>query len=390
MRKLVVLVMLALGLLLLTPAVSSASTPTLKSLAKSFKALQKQVKTLNATVKAADGKIVSLQTTVGTQASAIATLQGKVTTQASAITTLQSVVGADASHGLRKSVADIAANPALGLSWLPTYLSLDKNAINGVIGPNIVFQGCNLQIKSTTSETDSGGLGNLIVGWDNEPGGTLPSPFRSGSNNLVCGDENNFTSYGCFVTGYQNRATGDCASVSGGEDNQATGDCASVSGGTENQATNEDDSVSGGEANYASGGESSVSGGAANYASDRYASVSGGYYNKAESGAPPSAAATVSRSTTRASTTPGKPAPTSTSERRCPERRANTTATSVAASPAGGAVCVAGRVAEVRVLLQDEREVIPQARAAQSGDPVRDAIAVKTILRASALTFARH
>ena len=283
MRKLVVLILVALGVLLVTPAVASASTPTLKSLAKSFKALQKQVKTLNATVKAADTKIVILQTTVGTQASSITALQGKVTSQASTITTLQSVVGADASHGLRKSVADIAANPALTLSWLPSYLSLDTNGENGVVGPNIVFTGCNLNIRSTTNESDTSGLGNLIVGWDNESGGALPSPYRSGSNNLVCGDENNFTSYGCFVAGYQNQATAEDASVSGGEDNHATGDCASVSGGAENQATNEADSVSGGEANYASGGESSVSGGVDNYASNGYASVSGGYYNKAES-----------------------------------------------------------------------------------------------------------
>ena len=84
------------------------------------------------------------------------------------------MVGADASHGLRKSVATIAANPALTLSWLPTYLSLDESAENGVIGPNIVFQGANVHVRSTTSDGDGTGTGNLIVGWD-ELGEPTPS-----------------------------------------------------------------------------------------------------------------------------------------------------------------------------------------------------------------------
>ena len=41
MRKLVVLILVVLGLLLLVPAAASASAPTLNSLAKSLKALQK-------------------------------------------------------------------------------------------------------------------------------------------------------------------------------------------------------------------------------------------------------------------------------------------------------------------------------------------------------------
>jgi uncharacterized protein YlxW (UPF0749 family) len=94
MKKLVVLIIVTLGLVLLAPASASASTPTLKRLAKSVVSLQKQVKTLKA----------------------------KVAAQATTIASLQS-------------------NPALTLSWLPTYLSLDTNAENGVAGPNITFAG---------------------------------------------------------------------------------------------------------------------------------------------------------------------------------------------------------------------------------------------------------
>jgi hypothetical protein len=45
MRKLVVFIIVLLTLALLVPAAASASTPSLKSLAKTVKALQKQVKT---------------------------------------------------------------------------------------------------------------------------------------------------------------------------------------------------------------------------------------------------------------------------------------------------------------------------------------------------------
>src|ERR1035437_5691368 len=146
MRKLVVLVLVALGLLLVSPAVASASTPTLKSLAKSLTALQKQVATQKAQIKALSTK-------------------------------------------LAKAKSILALAP---------YVSLTKTAINGVKGPNVVFHGVNLQIRSKNAEGDTSGLGNLIVGWDEVPD-QPPAPFRNGSNNLVVGGLNNFTSFGCFV-----------------------------------------------------------------------------------------------------------------------------------------------------------------------------------------------
>ena len=57
MRKLVVLVLIALGLLLVTPAVASASTPSLKSLAKTVAALQKQVNIQKVEIKALSTKL---------------------------------------------------------------------------------------------------------------------------------------------------------------------------------------------------------------------------------------------------------------------------------------------------------------------------------------------
>ena len=136
MRKLVVLISVALGLLLLTPAAASASTLSLKSLAKTVTALQKQVSTLKAQVT---------------------TLRGTVTTQAATIAGLQSVVGADASHGLQLAVSDLQSNlsslsttvagqtttltNAADVLALEPYVTVSSSAINGVAGPNIVFTG---------------------------------------------------------------------------------------------------------------------------------------------------------------------------------------------------------------------------------------------------------
>jgi len=53
--------------------------------------------------------------------------------------------------------------------------------------------------------------GNLIVGWDNAP---EDGAVRSGSNNLVAGDFNNFTSYAGFVVGIANSLSNCYSSVS--------------------------------------------------------------------------------------------------------------------------------------------------------------------------------
>ena len=187
MKKLVLVVAFAVAAVLLLPSVASASTPTLAQLAKTVAALQKQVKTLKA----------------------------KVT----------------------KDEALIAA--------VRPYVKVTKATVSGVKGPNIILSGVNLQVRSATAEDDTSGLGNLIVGWDDNPP-SFSSGYRSGSNNLVCGDYNSFISYGGFLAGELNTVSGIYASVSGGGQNQATNSFASVSGGTMNQATGTYASVSGG------------------------------------------------------------------------------------------------------------------------------------------------
>jgi hypothetical protein len=317
MKKLIVMLALVLCCLLLTPALASASRPTLKSLAKSLAALQTKVKGQATSIASLKSDLGSAKQTIATQGTALTTLStqltqaradittlqnappsgvsqtvfdalaAQVTTAQGDIGTLQSVVGADSSHGLQKSVADLQTtvgsgssglvgftaamytllgtvntkvNAAADVLALEPYVKVSSSAINGVTGPNIVFQGCNLQLKSTTGETDATGTGNLIVGWDDDPGWT-PTGYRSGSNNLVCGIYNSFSCCGCFVAGHENTVSGYWSSVSGGDLNHASGQSSSVSGGFQNTASNYVASISGGANNKAQGQYSSISGG---------------------------------------------------------------------------------------------------------------------------------
>lgn len=306
--------LLALGLL---AGAAGAKTPTLRQLARTVAALQKTVKTQATTIGALSSKLTAArqaiadqgasittlsskltadETTITSQGSAISALQnapasgisqaqfdtlsGKVTTAQGDITTLQtglssvwSTLGANASSGLRGTVetqgSDISAlqttvgghtttlTNAAPLLAIAPYVSLNASAMNGVKAPNIVFQGANVHVRSSSAENDTTGLGNLIVGWNTAPA----SPYRSGSNNLVIGTANNFTSYGGLVAGAYNTASGPCASVSGGYGNTASGSSASVSGGTNNTAGGNVSSVSGGGFNTVSGDFASVSGG---------------------------------------------------------------------------------------------------------------------------------
>lgn len=157
---------------------------------------------------------------------------------------------------------------------------------SSILYPTIQFAGANLQIVNGTgvSHVDNG-LGNLIIGynkpdvnevafcsdgrWYADQGDCLISGAiwaknqRSGSHNLVLGDENSYTSHGGMVAGARNIINRNYAVVLGGFGNMASGEYASVTAGLQNVASGRWSSVSGGRQNAASGYSDapSVSGG---------------------------------------------------------------------------------------------------------------------------------
>jgi hypothetical protein len=206
---------------------------------------------------------------------------------------------------LQSQLTAVQSNHAL---LLGPFVTVDPNPKIGVRGPNIIFSGANIHIVSGSGSTnDNGnrtGLGNLIIGYDEDPGMAPVPAFpplkpgdRGGSHNLVIGRWHRFTqaAFGGFIAGeanfimnegasvsggFTNTASGVLASVTGGQDNTASGFQASVTGGQANVASGEFASVSGGASNTARGFlGSAVSGGSGNTASGNYASVSGGHLN---------------------------------------------------------------------------------------------------------------
>jgi hypothetical protein len=138
----------------------------------------------------------------------------------------------------------------------------------------LTVSGENLQVvNGTGNETTVNGLGNLILGYNDNP----DALDRTGSHNLVIGNDNGYTSYGGVVAGYGNLISGMYASASGGFGNSATGDYSSVSGGTDNKASGTWATVIGGDNNVASGTEASITGGILNTASGSGSSILGGY-----------------------------------------------------------------------------------------------------------------
>lgn len=147
-------------------------------------------------------------------------------------------------------------------------------------GDNVVFDKCNVYIRSGSGKTDGAvnGLGNLVIGYNET---TSENIKRTGSHNLVLGPEHAYTSFGGLVAGRENTLSAPYASVTGGRLNTASGLGASVSGGSVNTASKDFASVSGGKSNEAKGLNASISGGTSNSAQGEFSSVTGGSDNAA-------------------------------------------------------------------------------------------------------------
>jgi hypothetical protein len=177
-----------------------------------------------------------------------------------------------------------------GLKPILKYMKYDGSGVSGK--PTINIEGANLQVQSTGIPQRSGdeGTGNLVVGRDEEieartgewEGDLVEASKQTGSDNLIVGDEQHFSSYNALVGGFQNTDSAPNSDVLGIKDT-ASGEGSSVSGGYEGKATGLHASIGGGFAGTASGEDASVGGGWEGNASGQAASIAGGYESKASS-----------------------------------------------------------------------------------------------------------
>ena len=237
---------------------------------------------------------------------AVTTLESKVANLRANQATLQSDVAINQNNitSAQGDISKIQDNSVLALDDYLSLVSLDGSSDYDTA----LFSGVNVQVHNGIAQEALNGLGNLIVGFNNDrltdefglaideicsdgqydtqgacvtAGEVWGTNHKTGSHNLIAGDENAYSSYGGVVFGRFNASNRLYAGVTGGQQNLATGQVSSVSGGFSNTASAQHSSVSGGFSNTASSQNSSVSGGAENTASGLRSSVSGGEYNTA-------------------------------------------------------------------------------------------------------------
>ncbi len=285
---------LLVGMLLLVP-ISGWSVPPFSvggNLAEQVAALEVQVTVLQATVENLQNQLVMeknarinsdsvLKTAIANEITARQQGDANTLTNASIYTDSQ-----------------ISDNFVPGLN---DYVTVDT--ITYPSKPRIIFSGVNIQLVNGTNNTYTvNGMGNFIIGYDGRRPSTS-TDFRctyglyqnkeecevagqvwtinnkSGSHNLVIGDNHYYSQAGGLVAGMNNTINGYFTAVSGGLNNTASGNGASVSGGHENIASGLQASVSAGHHNFALGTEASISGGLYNEAYGNYSVISGGYRN---------------------------------------------------------------------------------------------------------------
>jgi hypothetical protein len=186
--------------------------------------------------------------------------------------------------GTCKNTKTVTYNPLVlpgtgGLETLNKVLPHMSFLESGVGGkPTIVFSDVNVQVLSGSGSTSGpvNGAGNLVIGYDENPA----KHAQTGSNDLILGEEQTFTSFGSILAGRASTSSGPFASVTGGLGNVASGEDSWAGGGQHNLASGFDSSISGGQLNEA-GFIASVSGGAQNRASRGSSWVGGGRENDA-------------------------------------------------------------------------------------------------------------
>jgi len=215
-------------------------------------------------IEALENRVAALEAQNATQNTVIEELMSDLTTAENTIVVLQ------------EQIEDLES----GVGWLSDYVSLETGVLNELNGPHVIFTGANFHIRSGSGSTgDYTGLGNLIMGYNEEPVG-LVSGERDGSHSIIIGRYHRFMGYSGLVAGSDNTLNANYAIV-GGEKNYVGGTYSIAIGGSNNEARAGNASITGGKNNVVGGAHSSITGGSDNEVPAAYASVSGGYQNVA-------------------------------------------------------------------------------------------------------------
>ena len=200
-----------------------------------------QVEEVNGLILATGSRIATLEDTA---VSIVADFEEATSEVTDEVADLANNLGALQEVLVIEELQDVdAVNKLISLA---PYITVNTEMVNGVLIPEIIFEGANVHIRSGSGATDDDGevlgLGNLIIGY-NEGRENMEDEetIRTGSHNLVIGPYHNYESVGGFVAGSYNTVSGAYATVSGGEGNTAVGYAAAVSGESYNTAAQDYD-----------------------------------------------------------------------------------------------------------------------------------------------------
>ncbi len=147
-------------------------------------------------------------------------------------------------------------------------------------GKDVIVSGGDLQVhKGTGNSGTPNTTGNLIVGFN---AARASGSDKSGSHNIIVGDNHNYTSTDGIVSGYQNSISGG-ASIIAGRENIASGTYSAILGGKTDtiSTTGLYAGIVSGEGNMADQDYSSIIGGKLNTTLTNWTVVTGGYLNSA-------------------------------------------------------------------------------------------------------------
>ncbi|WP_319482082.1 hypothetical protein [uncultured Draconibacterium sp.] len=198
-----------------------------------------------------------------------------------------------------KNAADDFSGSFNDLSDLPTNLDTDSTDdfdgnYNSLTNKPTTISAA----QATAIETNTAKISNVKADWNaatgeaqilNKPDlsdihshdGSADYTFIGTANNNTVTQNTATGEYATVTGGENNSASGVNSTIAGGRGNIASGARSTVSGGSSNKATDSQATVGGGEVNTASGNTSTVSGGALNTASSYYTTVGGGFDNTA-------------------------------------------------------------------------------------------------------------
>lgn len=155
-----------------------------------------------------------------------------------------------------------------GIDDLDAYLNVDPST------DSVVFSAANVYVQSGSGTTHgtTNGLGNLIVGYDEDNGDD-----KTGSHNLIVGRYHTYSSYGGIVGGRDNAVTGSEASVLAGLGGVASGNGSAIISGVYGESSGDYSAVVAGFDSMASGTYAAAIGGAEADAAFGSSVVLGGY-----------------------------------------------------------------------------------------------------------------